>query len=101
MLQYLHMCSQDENPPTFNVVVTEVRHFGLFVEAVDIQTKGLIKTEDLPALKGAKEWQFEANLMRFTGPYEQMFTVGQQHQCHVAHVDMEQQRVDFKFAEPQ
>ena len=99
MLQYLHMCSEDENPPTFNVVVTEVRHFGLFVEAVDIQTKGLIKTEDLPALKSGKEWQFEANLMRFTGPYEQMFTVGQQHQCHVSHVDMEQQRVDFKFAD--
>lgn len=99
MMQYLHMCSLDENPPTFNVVVTEVRHFGLFVEAVDIQTKGLIKPEDFPPLKGGQEWQFEANLMRFTGPYEQMYTVGQQHLCHVAQVDMEQQRVDFKFAD--
>ncbi|MBK1853403.1 ribonuclease R [Verrucomicrobiaceae bacterium 5K15] len=99
MLQYLHMCSVDENPPSFNVVVTEVRHFGLFVEAVDIQTKGLIKLEDLPPLKGGKEWQFEANLMRFTGPYGQMFTVGQQHLCHVSNVDMEQQRVDFKLVD--
>lgn len=99
MMQYLHMCSLDENPPIFNIVVTEVRHFGLFVEAVDIQTKGLIKTEDFPPLKGGEEWRFEANLMRFTGPFEKMFTVGQQHQCHVAHVDMEQQRADFKFAE--
>jgi len=99
MLQYLHMCSIDENPPTFNVVVTEVRHFGLFVEAVDIQTKGLIKNDDLPPLKDGQEWQFEANLMRFTGPYGHMFTVGQQHLCHVSDVDMEQQRVDFKLAD--
>ena len=99
MLQYLHMCSQDKNPPTFNVVVTEVRHFGLFVEAVDIQTKGLIKTEDFPPLEGGQEWHFEETLMRYTGPYEKMFTVGQQHECHVAHVDMEQQRVDFKFTD--
>ena len=98
MLQYLHICSQAETPPTFNVVVTEVRHFGLFVEAVDIQTKGLIKTEDFPRLQDGKEWHFEANLMHFIGPYEQKYTVGQQHECHVAHVDMEQQRVDFKFA---
>ena len=82
-----------------NVVVTEVRHFELFVEAVDIQTKGLIKTEDFPPLEGGQEWHFEETLMRYTGPYEKMFTVGQQHECHVAHVDMEQQRVDFKFAD--
>lgn len=93
MLQYLHMCSQMEDPPIFKTVVTDVRHFGLFVEAIDIMTKGLVKTEDFP--RG--EWRFEANLLRFTGANGQELKIGQQHNCHVAHVDMERQMVDFVF----
>lgn len=95
MLQYLHMCSLDKDPPVFTCVVTDVRHFGLFVEAIDIMTKGLIKTEDFDP----GEWRFEANLLRFNGPNNQVYKIGQQYQCHVAEVDMERQMVDFKFAE--
>ncbi|MFK7909851.1 MAG: ribonuclease R [Akkermansiaceae bacterium] len=95
MLQYLHMCSLEKDPPVFKTVVTDVRHFGLFVEAIDIMTKGLIKTEDF----GPGEWRFEANLLRFTGPNDHSYQVGQQYDCIVANVDMERQMVDFKFAE--
>ncbi|MBT8038389.1 MAG: ribonuclease R [Verrucomicrobiae bacterium] len=95
MLQYLHICSLKEDPPVFNTVVTDVRHFGLFVEAIDIMTKGLIKTEDFPE----GEWRFEENLVRFTGPHGKKFTVGEQYPCLVANVDMERQMVDFKFTE--
>ena len=95
MLQYLHMCSLEKDPPVFKTVVTDVRHFGLFVEAIDIMTKGLIKIEDFDP----GEWRFEANLLRFTGPNEQTYQVGQQYNCVVAEVDMERQMVDFKFAD--
>ncbi|MBT7960091.1 MAG: ribonuclease R [Akkermansiaceae bacterium] len=95
MLQYLHMCSLEKDPPVFKTVVTDVRHFGLFVEAIDIMTKGLIKSEDF----GPGEWRFEANLLRFTGPNGHSYQVGQQYNCIVANVDMERQMVDFKFVE--
>ncbi len=95
MLQYLHMCSLEKDPPVFKTVVTDVRHFGLFVEAIDIMTKGLIKSEDF----GPGEWRFEANLLRFTGPNGHSYQVGQQYDCIVANVDMERQMVDFKFVE--
>ena len=99
MLQYLHMCSLEKDPPVFNCVVTDVRHFGLFVEAIDIMTKGLIKSEDFPHCREGGEWRFEANLLRFTGPKDSKLTIGQQHLCHIANVDMERQMVDFKFVE--
>jgi ribonuclease R len=95
MLQYLHMCSLEKDSPVFKTVVTDVRHFGLFVEAIDIMTKGLIKSEDF----GPGEWRFEANLLRFTGPNGHSYQVGQQYDCIVANVDMERQMVDFKFVE--
>ncbi|HCC20441.1 MAG TPA: ribonuclease R [Verrucomicrobiales bacterium] len=95
MLQYLHMCSLEKDPPVFKTVVTDVRHFGLFVEAIDIMTKGLIKSEDF----SPGEWRFEANLLRFTGPNGHSYQVGQQYDCIVANVDMERQMVDFKFVE--
>ena len=99
MLQYLHMCSLQKDPPVFNCVVTDVRHFGLFVEAIDIMTKGLIKSEDFPHCREGGEWRFEANLLRFAGPKGSELTIGQQHQCHIAKVDMERQMVDFTFAD--
>ena len=95
MLQYLHMCSLEKDSPVFKTVVTDVRHFGLFVEAIDIMTKGLIKSADF----GPGEWRFEANLLRFTGPNGHSYQVGQQYDCIVANVDMERQMVDFKFVE--
>ena len=98
MLQYLHMCSLMDEPPVFKTVVTDVRHFGLFVEAIDIMTKGMIKTEDFPGAREGVDWQFEANLIRFNGPKGASYQVGQQHDVHVANVDMERQMVDFKFA---
>ncbi len=94
MLQYLHMCSLMDEPPVFNSVITETRHFGLFIEATDILTKGLIKLEDFPE----GEWRLEESMSRFIGPHGAELKMGQQHQVVVAHVDMEEQRVDFKFA---
>lgn len=95
MLQYLHICSRQENPPTFTCVITEVRHFGLFIEATDIMTKGMIKTEDFPQ----GDWTYEETLMRYTGSNGKIYTVGQQHQVKVSNVDMELQRVDFVFVD--
>lgn len=83
----------------FNVVVTDARHFGLFVEAIDIMTKGLIKTEDFAGAREGAEWRFEENLTRFTGPKGKEYKVGEQYKCIVGNVDMERQMVDFKFAE--
>ncbi|MGJ8676014.1 MAG: ribonuclease R family protein [Akkermansiaceae bacterium] len=100
MLQYLHMCTLMKDPPKFTILVTDIRHFGLFVEAIDIMTKGLIKVEDFPEDRGSSDWTFEANLIRFVGPYGNTFAPGQQYKCHVARVDMDRQMVDFKFAEP-
>ena len=97
MLQYLHMCSLQKDPPVFNCVVTDVRHFGLFVEAIDIMTKGLIKTEEFPGYQN--DWGFEPTLLRFRGPKDQEFTIGQQYKCHISEVDMERQMVDFKFTD--
>ena len=97
MLQYLHMCSLQKDPPVFTCVVTDVRHFGLFVEAIDIMTKGLVKSEDFPGYPS--DWTFEPTLLRFSGPKGQELTIGQQHDCHIANVDMERQMVDFKFIE--
>jgi len=99
MLQYLHICSQQEDPPVFNIIVTDVRHFGLFVEAIDIMTKGLIKTEEFPGAKDGAEWSFQESLTRFTGPKGKEYKIGEQFKCHVSNVDMERQMVDFKFAE--
>ena len=95
MLQYLHICSREENPPTFTCVVTEVRHFGLFIEATDIMTKGMVRIEDFPQ----GNWTHNADLMRFNGPDGKEYMIGQQHQVQVAHVDMELQRVDFRFVD--
>lgn len=94
MLQYLDICTRQDPAPTFTCVVTEVRHFGLFVEAIDIMTKGMIRIEDFPP----GNWQHEDSLMRFVGPKGVIYTVGQQHAVTVAKVDMQLQRVDFKFA---
>jgi len=99
MLQYLHICSRQEDPPTFTCVVTEVRHFGLFVEAIDIMTKGMIRIEDFPE-PHENQWFFDAGLMRFTGSQGRYFGVGQQYEVTVGNVDMELQRVDFKLADP-
>jgi ribonuclease R len=96
MLQYLHICSRMEKPPTFTCVVTEVRHFGLFVEATDIMTKGVIRIEDFPAPQ-QNQWLYDAGLMRFTGAKGLYYGIGQQHQVQVASVDMELQRVNFKL----
>ena len=69
------------------------------MEAIDIMTKGMIKTEDFLGARAGVDWQFEANLIRFNGPKGASYQVGQQHDVHVANVDMERQMVDFKFAE--
>ncbi|NWK57324.1 ribonuclease R [Verrucomicrobiaceae bacterium N1E253] len=98
MLQYLHICSREENPPTFTAVVTEVRHFGLFIEATDIMTKGMIKTEDFPDADRS-EWLYDPTLLKYSGPRGQELGIGQQHQVQVAHVDMELQRVDFRIVD--
>ena len=98
MLQYLHICSKQKDPPTFTCVVTEVRHFGLFVEAIDIMTKGMVRIEDFPDNREGA-WSYEESLMRFVGPKGLIYTVGQQHPVQVANVDMELQRVDFKFVD--
>lgn len=97
MLQYLHICSREENPPVFTCVVTEVRHFGLFVEATDIMTKGMVKTEDFPHFPGDGAWDYDPNMLRYRTPQGKELSVGQQHKVQVAHVDMELQRVDFKI----
>lgn len=97
MLQYLHICSRSEEPPTFTCVVTEVRHFGLFVEATDIMTKGLIKIEDFPHFPNDGGWDYDPTMLRYRTPQGKELSTGQQHQVQVAHVDMELQRVDFKI----
>ena len=98
MLQYLHICSRQENPPTFTCVVTEVRHFGLFVEAIDIMTKGMIPIEAFPN-PSENHWMFDAGLMRFTGAKGRYFGVGKQYEVTVGKVDMELQRVDFRLTD--
>ena len=64
-----------------------------------IKGKRVLVIEDFPATREGGGWTFESTLLRFTGPKGKELTIGQQHQCHIANVDMERQMVDFKFIE--
>ncbi|MBK1789845.1 ribonuclease R [Persicirhabdus sediminis] len=100
MMEYLYLCTQKEEPPIFKCVVIEARRMGIFVEAIDIMTKGLIRVDHFPA----GDWLFDSELQKYTnhdgmkGSLKEI-KVGQKIDAHVARVDIEAKMIDFKFVQ--
>jgi len=96
MMEYLFDIAQKESKQTFNVLITDVRRMGLFVEITDMQVKGLVKKEALP--KG--DWVFDQSVMAFRNYREKKdYKLGQRVNVQIARVDMERQLVDFVLIE--
>ena len=67
---------------------------GLFVEAIAIGMKGVVKREDLPA----GDWYFDAARLRFTSRAGGEFRSGQAVPLRVGKVDFARKFVDFTIA---
>jgi ribonuclease R len=95
MLEWLHRCAHEPDPPVFEAVITDVRKIGLLVEALDILQRGLIKRDDFPPA----DWRLEAHRMRYTTMKGDELQLGQVVPVQVARVNMERQLVDFRIVE--
>jgi ribonuclease R len=94
MLEYLATSAESDNPPKFMAVVTDVRPMGLHVEALAIQTRGLVKREHFP--KG--DWYFEPSLGRYSASGGQQLRLGQVLEVTIGKIDFERQFVDFRIS---
>ena len=83
----------NEAPP-LEGMITEVRQMGLFVEAVCIGMKGVVKREDLPA----GEWFFDPVRQVFRCRDGRTYSAGQALSLRVNRVDFERKFVDFRIA---
>jgi hypothetical protein len=75
-------------------MITEVRSMGLFVEAIAIGMKGVVKREDLPA----GDWYFDSTRLRYTSRDGGEFRSGQAVALRVGKVDFARKFVDFTIA---
>jgi ribonuclease R len=94
MLEYLATSAQSADPPKFMAVVTDVRPMGLQIEALAIQTRGLVKREHFP--KG--DWYFEPSLGRYSASGGQQLRLGQVLEVTIGKIDFERQFVDFRIS---
>jgi hypothetical protein len=83
-----------KDPPTFEGMITEVRSMGLFVEAIAIGMKGVVKREDLPT----GDWYFDSTRLRYTSRDGGEFRSGQAVALNVGKVDFARKFVDFTIA---
>ena len=91
MLEWLHRSAQEESPPVFKAVVTDVRKIGLMVEALDILQRGLVRRDEFPP----GDWRLEGHRMRYATMGGEELRLGQPVSVRVARVNMERQLVDF------
>lgn len=78
-------------PRKLTCVVTQLRPFGCFVEALEIGVKGLVPIEDFPEGR----WRFVDGVERFECSDKREIKQGVVLQCRVIHVDNERFTVDF------
>lgn len=95
MLEWLHKCVHESNPPIFEAVITDVRKIGLMVEALEILQRGLVKRDEFPPA----DWRLEAHRMRYATMHGDELVLGQVVPVQVARVNMERQLVDFRIVE--
>ncbi len=95
MLEWLELSSQEEKPPVFEAIITEVRAMGLFMECTDILQRGLIKRDGFPEGR----WFFENNSDRFANSRGQALQAGTRLKVTVAEVDRVGMKVDFDIVE--
>jgi ribonuclease R len=95
LMEWLGKSAGNPDGPIFKGMVTEIRPMGLFVEAISIGMKGVVKREELPE----GEWFFDAARINFSSRQGQAFKVGQAVSLLVKRVDIERKFVDFKIAE--
>lgn len=94
LMEWLAKAGDMKDPPTFEGMITEVRSMGLFVEAIAIGMKGVVKREDLPA----GDWYFDSTRMRYTSRDGGEFRSGQAVALRVGKVDFARKFVDFTIA---
>jgi ribonuclease R len=94
LMEWLAKAGEMKDAPTFEGMITEVRPMGLFVEAIAIGMKGVVKREDLPA----GDWYFDAARLRFTSREGGEFRAGQAVPLRVGKVDFARKFVDFTIA---
>jgi hypothetical protein len=93
-MEWLAKAGDMKDPPTFEGMITEVRSMGLFVEAIAIGMKGVVKREDLPT----GDWYFDSTRLRYTSRDGGEFRSGQAVALHVGKVDFARKFVDFTIA---
>ena len=94
LMEWLAKAGDMKDPPTFEGMITEVRSMGLFVEAIAIGMKGVVKREDLPT----GDWYFDSTRLRYTSRDGGEFRSGQAVALHVGKVDFARKFVDFTIA---
>lgn len=94
LMEWLAKAGEMKDAPTFEGMITEVRPMGLFVEAIAIGMKGVVKREDLPP----GDWYFDAARLRFTSREGGEFRAGQAVPLRVGKVDFARKFVDFSIA---
>lgn len=93
LMEWLGKAVDMKDPPLFEGMITEVRSMGLFVEAIAIGMKGVVKRESLPG-----DWYFDSARLRFTSRDGGEYRAGQAVSLKVGKVDMERKFVDFTIA---
>jgi ribonuclease R len=94
LMEWLAQAGEMKDAPTFEGMITEVRPMGLFVEAIAIGMKGVVKREDLPP----GDWFFDAARLRFSSRSGHEYRAGQAVPLRVGKVDFERKFVDFTIA---
>lgn len=94
LMEWLAKAGEMKDAPTFEGMITEVRPMGLFVEAIAIGMKGVVKREDLPP----GDWYFDSARLRFSSRSGHEYRAGQAVPLRVGKVDFERKFVDFTIA---
>lgn len=94
LMEWLSKAVGAKDGPAFEGMITEARPMGLFVEAIAIGMKGVVKREDLPE----GDWYFDSPRMRWVTRAGGEFRSGQAVSLRVLRVDMVNKFVDFAIA---
>ncbi len=93
MFEWLEAQCYADQPKTHQALITDARHFGILIELPNLQIKGLIKPDQLPAGR----WWYEAFATRWTCNNGAMLYPGMRITVIPAHVNREEQWADFSL----
>lgn len=91
MFEWLSDQVHAEHPEVHDALVTEVRHFGIFVEIPRLQIKGLVKQANF----SAGSWYYEGFAERWSNRNGERVSAGSKLKVVPVFVDREKQWVDF------